>query len=648
MEGFADSLGWEKAVPAGWPRSTSLLVLLDKIPALLWVTDLQLNLTVLTGAALSNARISATDFAGRSITLLFAASEHNERALAAHGRALRGIGGEFEIELNSRDLEAHVEPILEADGTVTGVIGVALDVTDRLVAETALRLSEQSYRSLIEEAPYGICRATESGQLLQVNRAMVDMLGYDPATETDLLVRDLPLIFETPEGFHSCRKDLLDGRTIQGIEASWIRRDGQEIQVRLGGRAIRNHVGEVLYFDLLAENVTEKKELEARLGQAQKMQSIGQLAGGVAHDFNNLLTVIGGQIEVVLDETKDEEVRRRLEDVRQAAERAAALTKQLLAFSRRQVLQSKVVDLNRLIDHAGRMLARLIRENIAFTFVPGWNVGFVRTDPNQIEQVLMNLVVNAQDAMPQGGQLTIETVNAQIDGNATQGGMEPGPYVLITVRDTGYGMDRETQSRIFEPFFTTKSPGEGTGLGLSMVYGVVKQSGGHIHVESHPGKGTAVQIYLPCVNEPLPARFESVPSASPRGSETILVVEDEDSVRDLVVMYLKSLGYQVLAAPDGFAAIEIARKVGYKIDLLLSDLVLPRMGGRELAETLAKSVAQMKVIFVSGYAGHGVADKDLDFPAAYFLPKPFSMQRLAATIRDALDGAARQITRAGA
>ena len=341
--------------------------------------------------------------ARQPIASLFASCKHHERAFAAHKQALQGTGSEFDVTLNGRDLEARVEPMLEADGTVSGVIGIALDVTERLFAETALRLSEQSYRSLVEEAPYGICRATDSGQLLQVNRAMLEMLGYDPGAEADLLMRDLPVIFETPEGFRSCRNNLLAGRTIQGLEASWIRSDGQTIQVHLGGRAIRDKAGEVLYLDLLAENVTERKELETRLSQAQKMQAIGQLAGGVAHDFNNLLTIIGGQIEFVLDETKDGNVRRRLEDVKQAADRAAALTRQLLAFSRRQVLQSKVIDLNRLIDHAVRMLARLIREDITFTFRPGVNLGFVRTDPNQIEQVLLNLVVNAQDAMPRGG-----------------------------------------------------------------------------------------------------------------------------------------------------------------------------------------------------------------------------------------------------
>lgn len=636
MEAFADGSRADEPPPA----RRSVLALMDKIPALLWLTDRQPNFVFLTGGALHNTDFSATDFTGKPIVSLFDPSRQNEVSIWAHKKALEGIGGKFKMEWNGRNFEAHVEPILEQDGTVAGAIGIALDVTARVVAETALRLSEQSYRSLVEEAPYGICRATESGQLLQVNRAMLEMLGYDSGFEADLLVRDLPVIFGTPECFYSWRNQLLSGQMTQGYEATWICKNGLKIHVRLGGRAVRKRGGEVLFLDILSENITERRELQSRLGQAQKMQAVGQLAGGVAHDFNNLLMVIGGQTELVLEETQDEEIRRRLDHVKQAADRAASLTKQLLAFSRRQVLQSKVVDLNNVIGHAIGMLTRLIRENITFTFNPGQHLGFVRTDPNQIEQVLMNLVVNAQDAMPDGGKLTVETQTVQIEAmeEGTLGTVESGSYVVIAVRDTGIGMDRETQSRIFEPFFTTKEPGEGTGLGLSMVYGVVKQCGGHIRVESQLGKGTSVAVYLPRVDEPAPARFESARSDSPRGSEIILFAEDEESVRELVVTYLKHLGYQVLAASDGSAALEIARTFPHKIDLLLTDLVLPKMGGRELAEELGKLVRQLKVIFVSGYAGHGVVGNALDFPDAYFLSKPFSMHRLAMIIRDVLDG----------
>jgi len=619
--------------------STSLLSLLDRLPAVLWATDLEHRFTALTGAGLATTGVTAASYAGKPIEALFSGSKLTRRALAAHQKALQGTGGSFDVEWNGCDLEAHVEPLYGQDGAIVGAIGVALDATERLVAERTLRISERSYRSLIEEAPYAICRATESGQLLQVNRGMLEMLGYDPTAEADLLVRDLPLIFATPESFEMIRHGLLRASAIQGMDSTWLRRDGQEIQVRVGGRAIRDLMGQVLYLDLLAENVTELKELEARLSQAEKMQAIGQLAGGVAHDFNNLLTVISGQVEVVLGKVQDADLQRRLEDVERAAARAAALTKQLLAFSRRQVMQTKIVDLNRLIDHLSHMLTRLIREDIELSFLPGSDLGFVRADPNQLEQVLMNLTVNAQDAMPRGGRLTIETAKAQVRAEAAQQPqtLDPGDYVLITVRDTGHGMEPEVQARIFEPFFTTKKTGEGTGLGLAMAYGIVRQSGGYIQAESRPGQGSAFQIYLPRIVEPEPVRPEPLGAVSPAGCETIVLAEDEDSVRELVAVHLRSLGYQVLTASDGPAALEVAHSHPGPIDMLLSDLVMPRMGGRELAEELRKTVTDLRVIFVSGYAGHDAARTELEFPNAYFLPKPFTMHRLATAIREVLD-----------
>ena len=640
MDLFSGDLCPEKPLPVTCPAISSVLSVLDKIPALLWATDRTPRFTSLTGAALGVAGISAKSFVGKEITALFPSSRTGRKPSLAHKVALDGIDCEFDVNVNGRELEAHVEPLRAPDGTVVGVIGAALDATARRVAERALRISEQSYRSLIEEAPYAICRVTESGQLLQANGAMLEMLGYDPGAEEDLLMRDLPLIFAATDGFERLRKAVQANGTFQGLETTWLRWDGQEVQVRLGGRAIRDQAGQVLYLDLIAENVTDRKELEAQLSQAQKMQAIGQLAGGVAHDFNNLLTVIAGQIEIVLAQALDSGQRRSLEDAKRAADRAGALIRQLLAFSRRQVLQTRVVDVNALIGHSTSMLARLIRENITLQFLPGCHRAYVKTDPNQMEQVLMNLAVNAQDAMPQGGRLTVETAMARLDGEAAaqRGGLEPGEYVRITVRDTGRGMDPATQARIFEPFFTTKETGGGTGLGLSMAYGVVRQSGGHIQVESQPANGSAFTIYLPSVEGPEAARSDAANTGSPRGHETILLAEDELGVQRVVSEYLRGLGYHVLPACDGAAALEMARHHSGAIHLLLSDLVMPRLGGRELAGELRKSLSQVKVIFISGYAGHRVAEKDLELPGTYFLAKPFSMQRLAQIVRQVLDG----------
>jgi len=640
MDLFSGDLCPEKTAPARCPVLTSLLALLDRIPALLWATDRALQFTSLTGSGLGAASVRAKDYAGRPIESLFPGTGRTRKALRAHRQALQGLGGVFNVEVGGRDLEAHVHALRGVDGSIVGVVGVALDSTERLVAERALRLSEQSFRLQIEEAPYAIFRATESGQLLQVNRAMLVMLGYGPEMEADLLACDLPLIFATAADFITLRQRMLDGSSVQGFAATWIRRTGEEIQVHIGGRAIRDAAGAILYLDLLAENVTGRKQLEERLIQAEKMQAIGQLAGGVAHDFNNLLTVIGGQIEIALEKVSEDQVRRSLEDARRAAERAAALTKQLLAFSRRQVLHSRVLDINRLIEQLSHMLSRLLREDIELTFALGSDLGSIRADPNQIEQVLVNLAVNAQDAMPQGGRLTIETSQVQVNERAAEphGNVEPGLYVSITVRDTGHGMDRATQAHIFEPFFTTKGTGAGTGLGLSTAYGVVRQSGGHIQVESQLGQGSTFRIYLPRVEGIEAPRPPAALGATPRGSEVILLAEDEASVRKLISAQLGLLGYRVISAFDGANAIQVAREHPGNIDLLLTDLVMPKLGGKDLAEELRKTLPGLKAVFISGYAGHAASPTDLDLPATYFLQKPFSIQQLAKMIREVLDG----------
>jgi PAS domain S-box-containing protein len=638
MNLFLDDLCPEKLEQGSCQSLRSMLALLGRMPALLWATDKDGRFTSLTGAGLDLAGVIAQDYAGKPVDEFFVCAKGDRRATDAHRAALEGEACSFDTEVNGRDLQAHLEPLRAYDGVISGVIGMALDLTDRMVAERALRLSEHSYRSLIEEVPYAICRCTLGGQLLQVNRAMLEMLGYDAASEAELLLRDLPLIF-AGGAFEKLRTELLTAGAVQGVEASWVLRDGSEIQVMVGGRAIRDHAGEVSHLDVLAEDITSKKRLEEQLRQAQKMQAVGQLAGGVAHDFNNLLTVIGGHVEMMLHAASDPDVRQRLSDVKQAADRAAVLTRQLLAFSRRQVLQNKVVNLNQVMQQLIGMLTRLIKENVELTFLPARDLGFVRIDPYQIEQVLINLTVNAQDAMPTGGHLAIETRNIRVDGTSGRHveDLRPGDYVLIAVRDTGHGMDREVQARIFEPFFTTKKMGEGTGLGLSMAYGVVQQSGGQIRLDSKLGEGTTFYIYLPRVAGSVAEPSPMMPASLPRGTETILLAEDENGVRELIGTYLESLGYHVLTASNGLAGIAVARSYTEKIHLLLSDFVMPKLGGRELASELKKSEPEMKVIFLSGYAGHAVTAQDLDMPDARFLPKPLSLEVLAKAVREVLD-----------
>jgi PAS domain S-box-containing protein len=388
-------------------------------------------------------------------------------------------------------------------------------------------------------------------------------------------------------------------------------------------------------------DITERKQLEAQLHQAQKMDAIGRLAGGVAHDFNNVLMAILGHSEIALLRLgKTDPLRSNVDTIRRTAERAAALTKQLVAFSRKQVITPKVVSLNATVGEMGDMLRRVIREDIRLVRTLDPTVGSVRVDPGQIEQVIMNLVVNARDAMPQGGTLTIETANVDLgeDYARRHVNVQPGPYVKLVVSDTGHGMDEETQGRIFEPFFTTKEQGKGTGLGLSTVYGIVKQSGGHISVESAPGRGATFTIYLPRVAQAaIPVVKEIFPPDVPRGSETVLIVEDEDTVREPVCEMLKMGGYTVLEARHAGEALLICERHRGSIDLMLTDVIMPQMSGRELAERLAPLRPEMKVLFMSGHTEGAIAQHGGYETFNAFLQKPFTLDALARKIRGLLD-----------
>jgi PAS domain S-box-containing protein len=515
----------------------------------------------------------------------------------------------------------------------------ALDSADSEVAELALRLSEQSYRLLIEEAPYAICRATNTGQLLQVNRPMLEMLGYMPGSEADLLIRDLPLIFVSNDGFDKFRQSLLRGDTVQGLESAWLCRDGRQIQVRIGGRRVRCQSGETLYFDLLAENVTERKELESRLAQAEKMQAIGQLAGGIAHDFNNLLTVINGYCDLLLAAEEAGSRGRYLRLIRQAGERAAGLTQQLLAFSRKQITRTETVNLNAIVAEVVQLSRRLIGENIHVVEELRAGADTVLADAAQIHQMLMNLVINARDAMPEGGWLRISTSEEEIGVElARQLDIECGPYIALAVTDCGMGMDDSVRAHIFEPFYTTKDVGKGTGLGLSTVYGTVRQSHGGIAVESQPGAGTTFRIYLPRY-DPLDGETSLDASAQTlaRGASTILVVEDEDDVRRLIVDLLSDAGHDVLEAANAREAMAIAVDHRGTIHLLLTDMVMPGLNGRKLAESLRDLHPESKVLLVSGYSESLVSADPLAQSIRY-LAKPFTPEHLTRVVNEAIAG----------
>jgi signal transduction histidine kinase/FixJ family two-component response regulator len=393
----------------------------------------------------------------------------------------------------------------------------------------------------------------------------------------------------------------------------------------------------------LQRNDSERQQLEDQLRQSQKMEALGQLAGGVAHDFNNLLTIIKGHSDLLLGWLNPSEAPyKSCEQIDQAADRATSLTRQLLVFSRRQVLRPKVLDLNVLVTEMEKLLDRLIREDIDFDFVPGAALGSVKADPGQIEQVLLNLTVNACDAMPKGGKLTIETSNVIADEEYLQSrpSMRRGHFVLLTATDTGHGMDAKTKARIFEPFFTTKDVDKGTGLGLATVYGIVKQSGGFIWVESAPGKGSRFEVYLPMVAEKtdLLATAAAGALSTVPGAPTVMVVEDDLAVRELAIRFLETAGYHVLAAKDGVEALQIVKNCGQSIGALLTDVVMPKMRGTELVARLSYLLPGMKVIFMSGYLKHN--DEGNKFiEESGFLEKPFTRESLLSKVNEAFQTA---------
>jgi len=504
--------------------------------------------------------------------------------------------------------------------------------------EQALRRSEARYRSLVQSSVYGIYRSSLEGRFLDVNPALITMLGYGSAEEVLLLDPTKDVFAHTEEHTRLIEEFRRTGR-LDGIEVQWKRHDGKAITVRISGRAVSSADEPADVLEAIAEDVTDRRVLEDQFRQAQKMEAVGRLAGGVAHDFNNLLMVISGYAEVMLAELEPENVlREKALAIQQASDRATTLTRQLLAFSRKQLLELKVVDVNAIVADMERLLRPLIGENVEFITSLTPEAAHTRADAGQLEQVLMNLVVNAKDAMSAGGTLTIQTEKIVVDENHHRGPtfIRPGHYVMLSVSDTGMGMDKETQSRIFEPFFTTKEKGKGTGLGLSTVYGIVKQTGGYVMVQSEEGRGATFQIYLPRVDGVAEKHSVAVPHAALGGSETVLLVEDEESVRQLVRETLASKGYEVMEAENGEDGVAIAARHNGKIDLVITDVVMPGMGGRELVKQLAQTRPETKVLYLSGYTEDAIVSEGTIETGAAFLQKPFTLQNLSRKVREVL------------
>jgi two-component system, cell cycle sensor histidine kinase and response regulator CckA len=506
--------------------------------------------------------------------------------------------------------------------------------------EEALRRSETRYRSLVQSAAYGIYRSSLEGRFFDVNPALITMLGCESAEEV-LALDPQSDVFLDPSEQARVMGEFQRGARLDNVEVRWKRKDGSAITVRLSGRVVNSPEETAEVVEIIAEDITERRVLENQFRQAQKMEAVGRLAGGVAHDFNNLLMVISGYTEVLLEHTrKNNPLYPKIEAIHQATDRATTLTRQLLAFSRKQLLELKVVDLNIIVEDMERLLRPLIGENIELLTQLAPDLGRTRADAGQIEQVIMNLVVNSKDAMPDGGKITIQTANAGLNNEDVRreySYIQPGLYVVLSVTDTGDGMDKETQSRIFEPFFTTKEKGKGTGLGLSTVYGIIKQSGGYVLVESEPRQGTTFRIYLPRVEDALqPVGAVGVSRSQEGGSETVLLVEDEESVRQLVRETLESKGYKVLEADNGEAALQIVSEYSGKIDMLITDVVMPGMSGRELSARLCSSYPQTKVLYLSGYTEDAIVHEGVVDPDTAFLQKPFTLQMLSRKVREVL------------
>jgi len=520
-----------------------------------------------------------------------------------------------------------------------------LDVTARHDAEVAMRSSERRFRELFESAPIGIYQVTLEGEILAVNAELVHMLGYDSIEELKLRnFRDVyadPLVRDVQIHLHETEGHVMD------LQLVWKRRDGSNLQIQLNGRSVRDEHGRTRYFEGFVRDITQRVHLEDQLRQAQKMEAVGRLAGGIAHDFNNLLTAIIGYSDLALADSRlGEWLRSYVDEIHQAAVRAAALTRQLLAFSRRQVLQPRVLDLNAEIRDTGDLLQRLIGADVRLVTRLDPGIGAVCADPGQLQQVLLNLAVNSRDAMPEDGTLTIETAPIDLVGHEFQ---PPSPgtsgtHVLLTVADTGVGMDEATMSRVFEPFFTTKDVGKGTGLGLSTAYGIIEQSGGHIHVQSQLGQGTKFSIDLPCVASVAePAAVAATRASRAPGTGVILLAEDEPGVRELIRRILEAHGYAVLGATNAAEALALARAHPGPIRLLLTDLVMP--GGKviEMVAALRAERPGLPAVFMSGYS-ELPANRAAFELGEHFVQKPFTPDRLLAALTEALEGGAKHPT----
>jgi PAS domain S-box-containing protein len=520
-----------------------------------------------------------------------------------------------------------------------------IENTERKKADESLREAEAKYRGLFENAIEGIYQSTPDGRYLAVNAALARIYGYERPEEMTGDITDIQTqIYLDPSLRERFKKEIDFAGVVRGLEYQVRRRDGSALWISESARAVRRPDGAVSHYEGFVEDISQRKRIETKLLQSQKLETVGKLAGGIAHEFNSILTAIIGQSELLLSDLPEESpLLKNASEISQAAGRAATLTRQLLAYGRKQILQPEILDLNRAIANMEGMLHNLMGGDVKTRIVPAPGLHAVKVDAGQVQQVIVNMALNAREAMPNGGQLTLETANVSFDEDSVGRylDMKPGEYVVVAITDTGAGMTEEVKTRLFEPFFSTKGVGQGTGLGLSTCYGIVKQTGGHINVYSEPGRGSTFKVYLPRADpEPkIPVQRLAAPDL-PRGTETILLVEDDPALREMAGTLLKRLGYKVWAAANGVEALSLKQERGISyVDLLFTDVVMPHMSGKELADRVRVLYPHTKILFTSAYTENAIVDQGVLNKGVALLQKPFTPSALARKVREVLDQA---------